>query len=196
MLKWLAACLIGMGIACGIHPSHLPAPVNHYNGGVILIHTDVGDCTAWRYKAAIFITAAHCVKGVAEGTVYGIRFLVVTRDDNADIAAIYTFLPSSYAFTVAEADPAIQEPVFAVGHALADPELTVTSGVVAHSPVPFEANGAGHLVLDLSLIPGMSGGPILNLKGEVVSIIQDTGVGIGFGADPALLRKFVAAFKD
>lgn|SRR3990167_1283654 len=44
-----------------------------------------------------------------------------------------------------------------------------------------QIEGGPWIVVDADFIPGQSGGPIVNTKGEVVSIVQRTGGGLGLG---------------
>jgi serine protease Do len=88
------------------------------------------------------------------------------------------------------------------GHVLADPEPTVTSGVVSalHRSLPNtsmrDTDYSDLIQTDAAINPGNSGGPLVNLKGEVVginvAIFSTTGgyQGIGF-AIPANYAKIV-----
>ena len=73
----------------------------------------------------------------------------------------------------------VGELVFAVGHPWGRPGVA-TVGIVSGMAREGESGGARHILSDVSLAPGNSGGPLLNASGEVVGINAMVSGGFAF----------------
>ncbi|CAB4368418.1 MAG: PDZ domain-containing protein [Actinobacteria bacterium] len=128
------------------------------------------------------ITNNHVVEGATSvrvrlnGTTSPISAKVLATDSGNDLALIK--LDNAKGLTVATfADPAsiaVGDPVVAVGYALAlDGGPSVTSGIIsALSRTLTDSSGAlnGLIQTDAAISSGNSGGPLINLNGQVVGI--------------------------
>jgi S1-C subfamily serine protease len=137
---------------------------------------------------------------LSDGTRFDVS--VEARDPSNDIAIIRLSAPSGtyaeellgdlpYAELGNSADLQVGEPVFAIGNALAEYSNTTTAGiisalgrkVVANDGLGAVSNLYGLIQTDAAINFGNSGGPLVNLDGEVIALntaLDDEAQGIGF----------------
>ena len=134
---------------------------------------------------------------LSDGRTFGKAYLV-GQDPATDLAVLKIeaadLMPmpwgDSNALEIGDAVVAIGNP-FGLEH-------TVTSGIISakerYNPMPEDARGEGLLQTDAAINVGNSGGPLVNLRGELIgintSIIGETFQGVGF-AIPSILVKRV-----
>ncbi len=113
---------------------------------------------------------------------------VIRGDPVLDLAVVRLEGPTSVGLIpIAQTEPAVGEPVVAIGH----PEQnfwTITRGQISAKP-------SGMLQHDAAINKGNSGGPLLNNKGELVGIntlFQKDTQGLFFARPIALANKLVA----
>jgi S1-C subfamily serine protease len=145
------------------------------------------------------ITNLHVIKGVAraevklsKGEIYPLTEMVAA-DDKADLVKLVVKLPGgppSY-LTVSGARPDVGEHIVVLGSPLGL-EQTVTDGMV--SAIRTIKNRGEFLQISAPISPGSSGGPAVNLKGQVVGVatFQVRGQNINF----AVPGYRVLALKD
>ncbi len=139
------------------------------------------------------VTNHHVVNGAtsinlktADGAVYTAR--IVSSDSLADIAVISIDRPAPRALRFADY-VSTAEKVIAIGSPLGF-EFTVTEGIISKAEV---TSGAVKLIqTDVAVNPGNSGGPILNIAGDIVGITTSKaadaqGIGFAVHADVASL---------
>ena len=171
---------------------------NQLKGSVVLIQTDLGLGSGFVYDTrGHIVTNHHVIQGasiiqvtfldgnITSATVVGMDIysdLAVIKVDSDVTTLTPVVLGSSSELTVGE-------PIAAMGNpfGLSD---TLTAGIV--SSLQRSLNGAGNYVIidiiqiDAAVNPGNSGGPLVNLRGQVVgvntAIESETGTftGIGF----------------
>ena len=125
--------------------------------------------------AGLMLTNAHVVEGsrigvVAFDSALRVPAEIVTRNDNADVAVLrvapsFTADRPSLQLAQPAVGTALVEPgerLFAVGYPLHQ-EQTLTSGIAS-------SVREGAIISDVNLNHGNSGGPLVNLAGEVVGI--------------------------
>ena len=156
------------------------------------------------------LTNAHVVEGVAQVEVElgedGERLpaRVVGLDEASDVALVKVVagrpLPT---LPLGDSDRVqIAEWVMVVGNPFGLAH-TVTVGIVSHTGrsdvVPAGRDGCYDFIqTDASINPGSSGGPILNLRGEVVGIataINATGQGIGFAVPINMAKEILPQLR-
>lgn len=168
---------------------------------VVLIETD-GQGTGFMYDADHVVTNAHVV-GRANRA--GVRFNdggwdradVVGVDPHSDLAVLSVDDAPDTATPLPFTDdqPEIGQKVLAIGNPY-NLDGTMTSGIVSGinrsipSPAGFEIPDA--IQTDAPVNPGNSGGPLVNLDGDVVAVINSGGGdNIGFGISAALTGRVV-----
>jgi serine protease Do len=125
-----------------------------------------------------------------------IRARVVGRDPKTDLALLRVTPRSPLkALTFGDSDKLrVGEPVLAIGNPLGFSH-TVTSGIISAKG---RVIGAGpydnFLQTDATIHPGNSGGPLLDMKGDVIGIntaISSEGAGIGFAIPANMARQVI-----
>jgi S1-C subfamily serine protease len=145
------------------------------------------------------ITNLHVIKGVAraevklpQGEIYPLTKMVAS-DDQADLVKLEVKIPPSslHYLPVSNARPEVGEHVVVLGSPLGL-ERTVTDGMV--SAIRTIKNRGEVLQISAPISPGSSGGPVVNMKGEVIGIatFQVRGQNINF----AVPGYRVLALKD
>ncbi|MFA4904298.1 MAG: trypsin-like peptidase domain-containing protein [Desulfobaccales bacterium] len=133
------------------------------------------------------ITNLHVIKGVAraevklpKGEVYPLTEMVAA-DDKADLVKLVVNLPGGppHYLTVSGARPEVGEHVVVLGSPLGL-EHTVTDGMV--SAIRTIKDRGEFLQISAPISPGSSGGPVVNMKGQVIGIatFQVRGQNINF----------------
>ena len=161
--------------------------------------TGAGSGSGFIYDSdGLILTNHHVIDGatsltviLADGTEYDAT--VVNSDASLDLAVVRIDAAGLPVLGLADGDARIGQSVIAIGTALGQYDLSVTTGVVSGvnrtltaSDGPGRGNGeALHGVLqhDAALNPGDSGGPLLDLAGHVIGIntaIAGNAQGIGF----------------
>lgn len=151
-----------------------------------------GKCTAFTIDAQrdYVLTAGHCEQlsaGVSVMRVGGLLSSVTFKDEKKDLMVLHVPGDDHPAIKLAADNPKIGEQVasYGYGYALGRPLFRVSHV----SDDSFTAGEAGidgiFLVFDSTFIGGMSGGPVFNILGEVVAIVQmgSPEMGIGTGAE-------------
>ena len=136
------------------------------------------------------LTAAHCdVKGM-ELYVDLAPAKVRAKDVKNDLLILYVEGIDRPALKLAEKNPKIGEEVasYGYGYGLSKPFFRIAHISDDATKLP-SLEGGPYFVIDANLIPGQSGGPIVNVKGEVVAIVQLTGDGVGFGTGAETIRE-------
>lgn len=128
---------------------------------------------------------------------------VVATDEDNDVAIIDVEGDGYATLPLADGEVSVGETVIAIGNALGEYEATVTVGVVSGTDRSVEvADGRvvrsldGLIQTDAALASGMSGGPILNLAGEVIGIsTADAGNadGIAFAEPVSVAAELLAS---
>ena len=168
---------------------------------VVLVETD-GQGTGFMYDEQHVVTNAHVVGTAQSATV---RFTegqwstatVVGSDPHSDLAALAVDDVPEAASPLSFADdaPEVGQQVLAIGNPY-NLNGTMTSGIISGidrsipSPAGFEIPDA--IQTDAPVNPGNSGGPLVDLDGEIVAVINSGGGdNIGFGISAALTQRVV-----
>jgi len=130
----------------------------------------------------LIVTAYHVIDDasaitvvLADGT--QTTATVVATDPDHDVAILDAEGEGYVTLAMATTDVVVGETVIAIGNALGEYQTTVTTGIVSGLNRSIEvADGRSSMTLDglvqtdAAIASGMSGGPILNLAGEVVGV--------------------------
>jgi S1-C subfamily serine protease len=141
--------------------------------GVFRIESGLSQGSGFLVDSSGFIlTNAHVVAGQTSAaavldSTHRIALQIVYRDNDADVAvlrAAAAAVRGRPVLPLAASDSTVEpgERVFAIGYPL-NQEQTLTSGIVS-------SVRAGAIISDVNINHGNSGGPMLNLAGEVVAI--------------------------
>ena len=112
---------------------------------------------------------------------------VVYKDAKKDLLVVAVEDTGRPALRLAKEDPKIGDEVasYGYGFALERPMFRVTHIADDKTYIPEGGIGGPFIVTDAVFVGGQSGGPVVNIRGEVVMIVQrgGSGVGLGVGAD-------------
>lgn len=168
---------------------------------VVLVETD-GQGTGFMYDDSHIVTNAHVVGRARRGAV---RFAaggwsaaeVVGSDPHSDLAVLKAgSVPSSATpLSFIDSEPAVGQRVLAIGNPY-NLNGTMTSGIISgvdrSIPAPTGFDIPDAIQTDAPVNPGNSGGPLVDLDGEVVAVINSGGGdNIGFGISAALTQRVV-----
>ena len=158
---------------------------------VVFVQGD-GSCTGFvvnseaKQDKDLILTAAHCHTPGKELYADGSTARIVFRDGKKDLMILEVDDLTRPAVTLAEKDPVQGEDVASLGYGygLEAPLFRLAHVSNARISLP-DVEGGPFVMIDAPYVGGMSGGPVINAKGEVVSIVQraSSTVGIGIGAE-------------
>lgn len=131
------------------------------------------------------LTAAHCM----QSQLYADQqpTIVVSKDTKKDLMVLKVKDLGRPALKLAKDDPKIGEEVasYGYGYSLERPIFRITHISDDKIMIPFQGIGGPLIAVDTTFVPGQSGGPVVNTRGEVVMIVQlgTESVGLGVGAE-------------
>jgi S1-C subfamily serine protease len=140
-------------------------------------------CTGWVYLRRLVVTARHCV--IDEAGLWDTRIgsadsslrLKLVKDwPDDDLAVLEPTLPlvfQSNGLEVAPSMPQMGQSVMGLGYPGLIGDLVPTFGYVSHQRTLFVGTQA--TIIYGGFLQGMSGGPLLDLKGRVVGVVRSTG---------------------
>lgn len=160
-----------------------------------------GGCTAFiiNQEKHYLLTAAHCYAGKGELWADSIPTKVVALDLKKDLMVLEAkdIDPSRPALKLAAHNPERGEDVMSVGYGFALERPFFRQAHVQDDQLMIPDNGIGgpFISTDSPFVGGQSGGPVVNIKGEVVAIVQrGDGGSTGLGTGAELLRERVGRF--
>ena len=181
-------------------------------GSVVLISTTSrmgrgGQGTGFVYRDGYIVTNAHVV---SDATDVEVRFsegewrtaTVVGTDPSADLAVVEVENPPEYAdpLSLVDEQPAIGTEVVAIGNPYGL-EGSVTSGIISglnrSIPAPNGRTIPDGIQTGAPVNPGNSGGPLVNLDGRVVGVINSGGGdNLAFAISAALVERVVPSLIE
>lgn len=127
---------------------------------------------------------------------------LIRKEDDTDLGLVQTFftVPTEYSNIADPRDLRVGQEVFAVGSPLGLP-FSVSHGII--SRLNTDDVGYNMTQSDTFLNPGNSGGPLFNMKGEIVGINSrivppinaPVFTGLGFSVSSAQIIEFVTRFR-
>jgi len=137
-------------------------------------------------------TAAHCNNSSVEADGYAARLLY--NNVKADLAVFEApDLPMGYkALTLAAKDPEVGEDTLAIGHGDGLSVPMVRRAMA--SLLNLEHKGGIYLMYDTPFVKGMSGGAVVNERGEVVGIISRSSQYVGLAVGANVIKKNTGNF--
>jgi S1-C subfamily serine protease len=180
-------------------PNPLPAPLQNKE--------EVSSGSGWVYAPGLIVTNYHVIDdALKQETTIKVSFTsgeevvaqVIAIAPRRDIALLSIQNNLGKALPIAPIEPQLCETVFTVGHPL-ELEQTFCKGIVSglNRNVP-STRGLRHLIqTDADIHPGNSGGPLLNIRGEVVGMNTaicspiEGSIGLGFAISNTELKKII-----
>lgn len=152
----------------------------------------VGRCTGFVVQTHLVLTANHCVAETM--SVDEIVAHAVKVDKINDLALIYASTSKApLAFRVAPV--ARFEMLTAIGHGYGWKALTTLAVrvILVNGSLESDDNAPDGIIVQPGYIGGMSGGPVVDVNGLVVGIVQRGSAQIGYGVNAATILAFLGA---
>lgn len=198
MSRSLATLVLLALVLAPIHATGDPwtATLAKVTASVVYIEGNDGACSGFVIDAPhkLVMTAAHCDMTTDGHAMWvdRVRATVVSKDTKEDllIVAVPLLDPARPALTLAAHNPTTGEEVASVGYGYALERPFARLAHVSDTAVSIPEIGGPFIGVDSGYVEGQSGGPVVNLKGEVVSIVQRASdkLGIGVGAETIRAR--------
>lgn len=146
-------------------------PIERIARGVVQLYMPEieGGCSAAALGDSYFVTAAHCSLAGYEMTIFSKQVQVIVADEEADISVVRTVGAVHVPVFKLGPEPKRGDPVLTLGFIGKRPALSFFPGLVNDLSEPIWYGRT--LVAGVSG-PGMSGGAVINTKGELVGIHQ------------------------
>lgn len=138
------------------------------------------------------LTDAHC-EGLnlrAEGTVT----TVIYKDGIRDLMIIRADLISGPALSLSQTRPLVGEEVASLGTGLGFIQPMFRVARVATVGLQIDKVPGFYVEIDNNFVPGQSGGPLINHRGEVVGIVEMSGEDVGFALSAEVIEQRVGRF--
>jgi len=185
--------LIGLYLSLLFHGQTYVHTVDRVSSSVthIIGVTDEGQhgmCTGFVIAKHRELTAAHCAG--TDMTADGLVATVLKTDKYVDLALLEVGTEKP-ALSFRDIPIARFEPLTAIGYAWGWKYLTVLGVRALLIDVQPNVSMAPGLFAQPGYIAGMSGGPVTDIDGHVVGIIQQTNEGVGFGVTVPLIKAFL-----
>lgn len=185
----VAACALSFVLAMSVFAADWTVVVSNVRESIVEIAVSSaagepqGACTGFVVDndRDFVVTAAHCdgPKVFADN----LPAVVRQKDVKNDLMVLHVENIDRPALKLADSDPKVGSEVasFGFGYALEQPLFRVAH--VSATDIAIER--ARYFAVDASFVPGQSGGPVVNERGEVVMIVQlgTPIVGLGVGAE-------------
>ncbi len=181
MRSWILALLVLLGVGCSSKSEDDDNAVvlSHANKSVLTLSSQmekgVASCSGFYVGEHLIITAAHCVEEPsAISTIVGetaIPLEIVAFSSNMDVALLTGEIPASVpALPMAGAPPKLMEELFFAG---STPRMDIGTFMVPVRMVWAGVHyGVETIMTSDGMYAGLSGGPLLNKKGQVVGVAR------------------------
>jgi S1-C subfamily serine protease len=162
---------------------------------IVNIEVNGGRCSGFVIdnEKDLVLTAAHCdgEKMYVDLAPAKIR----AKDVKNDLMVLEVEGIDAPALKLASKNPKIGEEVasYGFGWGLVRPIFRVAHVSDDRTAIP-ELEGGPWILVDGEFVAGQSGGPIVNVKNEVVSIVQRGGDGVGLGVGVEVIREKVGRY--
>lgn len=146
-------------------------------------------CSGFVWRNGLVLTAGHCVKGLIKAD--GLNAEILRVDHVMDLALLRVPTAQKPSLPVAERQVDRFEDLTGIGYAwgLTRPSVLAERLFLVHV-APDEGMVPGLLVQG-GYIGGMSGGPVVDARGEVVGLVQRSNGSIGYGVGALTIRAFL-----
>ncbi len=140
------------------------------------------------------LTAAHCDGHKVR--IDGTPSYKIFKDERKDLMVLRGTLDMGPALKLARENPAIGTSVASMGFGFGLEQPMFRVGNVSHARIEIEELSGPFVMIDANYIGGQSGGPVVNVAGELVSIVQRGAAGLGFGVGADTLRDKVGKYFE
>ena len=173
--RWLASSPLTVSLSLGADAAACTpeAVAARVTGSVALVRTSQGSGTAFYIGGSEWITAEHVVRGATSAqlrnSTLNVNARVVGLRADVDLAVLHA-PTSALAFRWGEVPPrGAATLVLGYGRGQRDLDAGMTDGIVSEL---YDEDGQSYVRTSASANPGNSGGPLLDVCGNVIGVIQ------------------------
>jgi S1-C subfamily serine protease len=206
LLVALAALVVMAVSAVPVQTVGWSAVAERVQKSIVFVETKNGRCTGFvvhsdrRSKDGepvdLVLTAAHC--DGPELLADQRPATVVNKNEKKDLLVLEVEDTERPFLQVAKSDPKQGDEVvsYGFGYGLDRPMLRRSMISDDKTYIPEGGIGGPLMATDISFVPGMSGGPVVNEKGEVVMMVQMGTSMVGFGVGAETIRDKVGRYLE
>ncbi len=187
-MRLLAASLLSLSLL-GVHSESYTEMVDRVTSSIVRITSSDGSCTGFVIETHLVLTADHCLGEDMEADKQPAT--VVSADEGTDLLLLFVPTLAKPALAFEDVPVTRFEMLTAIGYGFGWTQPTVIRAtVMLVSQAPDEGVAPG-IVVQGGYIHGMSGGPVVDDNGKVVSIAQQVSEGTGYGVDTKQIKAFL-----
>lgn len=201
-MKPLLIVVLGLSLMVPLQAADWSDVVKQVEKSIVYLEGSSGSCTAWviNVEKHYLLTAAHCDQESI--WVDRVKATVIAKDTKKDLMVLEAkeLDPARPALKLAAKNPGRGQEVMSAGYgyALERPFFRKASVQDDQLMIPEAGIGGPYISTDASFVPGQSGGPVVNIDGEAVAIVQrgdggTTGLGVGAELIRTLMGRFFSA---
>lgn len=172
--------------------------IKKVQNAIVRVETDEGSCTGFvvnKLKQHVQ-TVAHCYGDrIWVDSVVGV---VVSKDVKQDLMLLKVedLDPDLEQLVLAKEEPAIGQRVISAGFGYGLERPFFRMAMVSDNAmlIPDSGQSGPFIAVDSGFIAGQSGGPVVNVDGEVVSIVQRASDKLGIGVGSKIIRSRMGRF--
>jgi S1-C subfamily serine protease len=194
-MKRIIASLLAFVFVAPVFAADWTAIATKVRPSTVNIESADGRCTGFIIDDGrdFVLTAAHC-----DGHELYVDLApakVRAKDVKNDLMVLHVEGIDGPDMKLAAADPKIGEQVASYGFGVGWERPMFRTGYVSDNATTIPGiEGGPWIVVDNDFIPGQSGGFIINAKGEVVSIVQRGGSGLGLGVSVEVIKAKIGKY--
>lgn len=194
-MKKIVASVMVMLMAVAASAADWSAVATQVRPSTVSIESEVGRCTGFVIdnERDFVLTAAHC-----DGKELYVDLApakIRAKDVKNDLMVLFVEGIDGPSMKLAAKTPKIGEQVASYGFGAGWERPMFRTGYVSDNEMSIPGiEGGPWIVLDNDLVGGQSGGFIVNNRGEVVSIVQRGGQGVGLGVTTEVIRAKVGKY--
>jgi S1-C subfamily serine protease len=162
----------------------------------VFIESKEGSCTGFVIDndRDYVLTAAHC--DAKDLFVDQSPAKVISKDVKKDLMVVHIDDLDRPALKLAKDNPKTGDEVasFGYGYGLERPMFRVTHISDDKIYIPYEGIGGPLVAVDATFVPGQSGGPVVNVEGDVVMVVQLGTPIVGFGVGAETIKDKVGKY--
>lgn len=139
---------------------------------LVIVTNEEGFCTGFVINAAkgTILTAAHCIGGEEKADGQEAEILKVDKDNDLAVLRIEDCKKPPLLPRIKPVEPGLA--VASLGYAYRLPHPVFRTGYVSYGPALLPDFKGEAVMIDYTPLKGMSGGPVIDGEGNVVSITQ------------------------
>lgn len=202
MVRSILSLMFALFASVSVFANDWSAAAAKVTKSAVYIESADGSCTGFVINSAarkgdvdFVLTAAHCDS--EKLFVDHVPARVIYKDTQKDLLVLETDDLSRPALKLAAANPKIGDQVASYGYGFGLERAMFRTATISddQSVIP-EIPGGPFIQTDAQFVPGQSGGPVVNVAGDVLLIVQRGGGGVGIGVGVETIRAAIGRFFE